>query len=374
MPADWEAVRREFTSLANWTFLDTATFGQLPRRAVEAVRNHFAHRDETACADFLSWFDDADRLRALLARFLDCDAGDIAFTSGAAPALSLLAGGLDWKPGDRIVTLTGEFPNNIYAPALLERAGVEFVETPWESFHDAITPRTRLVAISSVNYTSGFRPPLAGLSRFLHERGVLFYVDGTQSLGALRFNVAEVRPDLLAAHGYKWLLCPNGIGFMYVAPALRERLMPNVIGWRSHRGWRDVDYLHHGAPVFKDTAEKYEGGMLATSLLCAMEASIGLMFEAGLEEIERRVLTLAEDCRKVLRRHGAGLLSDRFPYFDSPIVAARFEGRDASALARALREERVLVSARHGNLRVSTHFYNNEADLEALDRGLARLL
>jgi selenocysteine lyase/cysteine desulfurase len=369
VPADWKAIRAEFPALANWTYLNTATFGQLPRATVAAIDRHLAHRDETACSEFLSWFDDADRLRERVARLVGCEAADIAFINSANSALALLIHGLDWRPGDRIVTLADEFPNNIYHPALLGRLGVEFVETPWERFYDSIAARTRLVVISSVNYTNGFAPPLDEMARFLRERGVLFYVDGTQSVGALRFDTGRVRPDMLVVHGYKWLLCPNGIGFMYVSPELRERLAPAAVGWRSHRDWRNVDNLHHGAPVFASSAEKYEGGMLASALLCAMDASVGMMLEIGVDDIERRVRELAAATRQCLRGLGA-----QVPEFDSPIVAARFEGRDASDLARRLKERRVLVSARHGNLRVSAHFYNAEEDLDRLETELRGLL
>ncbi|MBI4873613.1 MAG: aminotransferase class V-fold PLP-dependent enzyme [Acidobacteria bacterium] len=369
MSVNWSAIREEFPALANWTYLNTATFGQLPRAAVAAIHRHLAHRDELACSDFLSWFDDADRVRELVARLINCQAADVAFLNGANVALSLLIGGLDWRPGDRIVTLQDEFPNNLYYPALLERRGVEFVETPWERFYESITPRTRLVAVSTVNYSHGFAPPLEEMARYLRERGVLLFLDGTQSVGALRFDAGRIQPDMLAVHGYKWLLCPNGIGFMYVSPALRERLEPAVVGWRSHHDWRNVDHLHHGAPVFAASADKYEGGMLATSLLYAMRASLELMLEIGPEAIERRVRELATLTRDRLRGLGAQL-----PDCDSPIVSARWEGRDASLLARELKARRVLVSARHGNLRVSTHFYNHEEDIHRLATELRPLL
>ncbi|MGH9672176.1 MAG: hypothetical protein ACRD44_03265, partial [Bryobacteraceae bacterium] len=140
MPVDWDAIRAGFPALATWTFLNTATFGQLPRRATEAVAAHFAHRDELACHDFLSWYDDADRLRAAVGRLINCAAGDVAFLPTAAAGLGVLLGGIDWRPGDRLVTLTDEFPNNLYHPALLARRGAEFVEVDWERLYDAVTP------------------------------------------------------------------------------------------------------------------------------------------------------------------------------------------------------------------------------------------
>jgi selenocysteine lyase/cysteine desulfurase len=234
---------------------------------------------------------------------------------------------------------------------------------------ESVSTRTRLVILSSVNYNTGFAPPLAELAEFLHARGVLLYVDGTQSVGALRFDTARVQPDMLAVHGYKWLLSPNGAGFFYIAPQLRDRIQPNVVGWRSHRDWRNVDNLHHGVPELLPSAEKYEGGSVSFALLYAMEASIYLIMEIGPDVIEQRVLDLAAKAREVLRQLGATVADCA-----SPVVAARFANRDVSALARALKEQRVLVAARRGHLRVSPHLYNNEHDLEIFAEALHRLL
>jgi cysteine desulfurase/selenocysteine lyase len=372
MAVDWAKVRAEFPSLQFWAFLNTATFGQLPRRATEAVNRHFAHRDIFACADFVDWYADVDRLRELIGRLIHALPADIAFIPTTSYALSLLVGRIDWQPGDRIVTLTDEFPNQTYYPALLASRGVEFVETPWERFYESVNDRTRLVAISAMSYVTGCRPPLVEIGKFLRDREVLFYLDGTQGCGALEFDMSEIRPDVFAVHGYKWLLAPNGAGFMYVAPEMRPRLAPYVVGWRSDRNWRDVDHLRHGAPEFGDTAEKYEGGMLAHSLLYAMEESIWMMLEIGPEEIERRVLSLAATARRALTELGGEI--GEGPLFDSPILSARFDGCDASEVAGRLKARRVLVSARQGRLRVSTHFYNNENDIDRLAEELKRIL
>ena len=369
MSVDWNAVRREFPALENWTYLNTATFGQMPRRATEAVAKHFAHRDELACWDFLNWYDDADRLRAKIARLIHCAADDIAFVPNATTALGILLGGIDWRAGDQILTLEHEFPNHLYAPSMLRRFGVEMKECAWDALCAAVNERTRLVALSSANYNTGFAPPLDRLSAFLKSRNVLLFVDGTQSVGALRFDTARIQPDMLAVHAYKWMLAPNGAGFFYIRGELRRRLPPNVIGWRSHHDWRNVDNLHHGVPELTQAAEKYEGGAVASALLYALEACVDLMLEIGPERVEERVLDLAEKTRSILRGHGAAVED-----FASPIVAARFEDRDVSALARALKQERVLVAARRGHLRVSPHFYNHEQDLETLDRALRRRL
>jgi selenocysteine lyase/cysteine desulfurase len=366
---DWRAVRAEFPALSNWTFLNTATYGQLPKRAVRATAEHFAHRDALACTDFLSWFDDADAIRQSIARLIQCDAEDVAFVTNASTALGLLMTGIDWKPGDQVLSLEHEFPNNLYWPSLLASEGVEFVEVPYGRLMDSLTNRTKLVLVSTINYSTGFRVPLDELGRVLRQRGIIYYVDGTQSMGALRFDVRSVQPDMLAVHGYKWLISPNGAGFMYVSPELRRKLRPNVVGWRSHKDWRRVDSLHHGAPEFVESTEKYEGGMLNFPSLYAMGASIDLILELGPDRIEARVLDLAAKCAQSLREAGGEV-----EYGNTPIVTARFEGRDATALARSLRDQRIVVSARHGRLRVSTHFYNDETDIERLHTALVDIL
>ena len=365
----WSEVRAEFPSLTHWTYLNTATFGQLPVRATQAVAEHFAHRDELACADFMSYFDDADRLRGKVGRLFNAAAQDIFFIPNASQALSLLINGIDWRPGDRIVTLSPEFPNHVYYPSLLAARGVELVEKPWP-LYDVIDDRTRLVAISAMNYSTGFRAPLVELGRFLRERGILFYVDGTQGAGVFDIDLREVDADLFAVHGYKWMNAPNGAGCAAIAPRLREWLPPMVVGWRSDRGWREVNNLNHGAPILPEAAEKYEGAMLPFALLYALEASVDMLLSMGMPRVEERALGLSEYLRDGLSKLGAGF-ADAGP---SPIVAARWPHREAADLALALKRERILVSARHGHLRISTHFFNNEQDVDLCLNHLAQLL
>ncbi len=369
MNVDWKRVRAEFPALHNWTYLNTATYGQVPRRGVDAIARHFAHRDELASSDFLSWYTEADRIRGSIARLIGAEADDIAFIQNSSTALGLIAGGIDWREGDNVVTLSDEFPNCLYLPALVERHRVKFREVPWDQFYDSIDDRTRLVAISEVNYASGLRLPIAEISKFLHERDVLLYVDGTQSVGALRFDVRESKPDMLAVHAYKWMCSPTGAGFMYIAPSLRRHLLPNVAGWRTDKDWQNVDNLRHGMPVLKDAAERYEGGGLPFGLTDALGAVSEWMLEIGIEEIEQRVLQLSGCIREKLVRLGASPGETR-----GQIVAVKFPGVDASRLARELKARRVLVAARHGYFRVSPHFYNDEADLDRLEQELRTLL
>ena len=362
MTPNWPAIRAQYPSLQNWTYFNSATYGLLSHRTTQAVANHFLHRDELACSDFLSWFDDIDLTRAKAAQLIHAQPEDIAFAINAATPLSLLLGGTHFKPGDRIVTLTNEFPNQIYYAALLREKGVEFIEAEWPDFFDALTPNTRAVLLSQVSYSTGFRPPLDQIGPYCKERDILLYVDATQALGALTFNVQQVQPAMLAVHGYKWLLAPNGSGFFYVSPELRQKLQPNVIGWRSHEDWRNVNRLHHGAPAFKQSAEKYEGGMPAFPCIYALDAAISDLLDIGPEKIERRVLELTATLHE--RFHELGHITVLHKH--SPITAAHIPGLDPALLVQRLREHNILASARHGCLRLALHFYNDESDIEKL--------
>ena len=381
MITDWLTISAQFPLLKEWAYLNTATFGPLPTCAVEAAANHFRRRDQQACLDFLDWYTDADAVRAQAAELIGAEPDDVAFIPNTATALSWVVNGIRWTPGDHVVTLPHEFPNNEYFARVLEQRGIKYTQAAapdglfsMDKFLAEITERTKLVILSSVNYSTGLRPPLKEIGPALRERNVLFFLDGTQGVGALKMDVKTAQPDVLAVHGYKWLLCPLGIGFAYVRPQVREWLPPSLYSWRSHKDWRSVDHLHEGLPELPQAAMKYEGGGQNFTGICALGAVLKMLHSLGPETIEKRVLELAAKTRNLLRARGGILHYDRHPHYDSPVVSAQFPGVDMSALAVELRRRRIALAARKGNLRVSPHFFNNEDDLGKLDEALRTLI
>ena len=380
MIADASRLREAFPVLEEWVYLNSAGFGPAPRFALEAADRFFARRNRGASLDFLDWYAEADQVRASAARLIGASGDDIAFVPNAGAGLGWLMGGIDWRAGDHVVSLAGEFPNNLYFPEVLAKAGVHFTRVEMsdgafslERFVDALTKRTRLVLLSSVNYATGLRVPLEAIGAELRRREILFYVDGTQSVGALRTDVAVARIDFLVVDAYKWMLSPPGIGFAYVSPRVRAWLAPAMYSWRSHKSWRDVDQLHDGAPELPDGAIRYEGGMQNFGGIFALGAVLDWIHELGPRHIEDRVLDLAAKARAVLREHGGLLAADQGRQgYDSPIVTARFIGVDASRLAANLEQERIAVSARKENLRVSPHVFNDQEDIEKLSAALKR--
>ena len=377
MIADPNRLRDAFPVLGEWVYLNSAGFGPVPRFALEAADRYSRRRDEMASLDFLDWYTEADRVRASAARLIGASGDDIAFVPNAGAGLGWLMGGIDWREGDHVITLAHEFPNNVYFPEVLAKKGVRFtrVEMPGgvfspDRFVDALSSQTRLVLLSWINYSTGLRVPFEALGAELRARGILFCVDGTQGVGALQMDVAAARIDFLVVDAYKWMLSPPGIGFACVSPRVREWLPPAIYSWRSHRRWRDVDQLHDGVPELPDGAIRYEGGMQNFGGIFALGAVLDWMHELGPSRIEERVLELASKARAVLRDRGGRLAADQGPGYDSPIVTARFPEVDSSKLAVRLEKERIAVTARKGNLRVSPHVFNNEEDIEKLSAAL----
>ena len=381
MLTDWQTIRAQFPVLKEWAYLNTATFGPVPACAIEAAASHFLRRDQEACVDFLDWYTDADGVRAQAAELIGAVRDDVAFIPNAATALSWVVNGISWKPGDQIVTLPHEFPNNEYFARVLERRGVKHAQVAVpdglfsvDRFLGEITDRTKLVILSAINYSTGLRPPLEEIGPALRKRNVLFFLDGTQGIGALKMDITAAQPDVVAVHGYKWLLCPMGIGFAYVGPRVREWLPPSLYSWRSHKDWRNVDQLHEGLPELPQAAMKYEGGGQNFAGIYAMGAVLKMLRSVGPGAIEERVLELAARARNILRARGGILRYDQHPYYDSPVVSAQFPGVDMSTLAVELRRRRIAVAARKGKLRVSPHFFNNADDLGKLDEALRALV
>ena len=363
----WNELRAEFPALNTWTYLNTATYGHVPLRSVAAVSAHFERRERLACSDFLQWFDDVDEIRSLIGKLLNCSGEDIAFAPTAAAAVSLFLSGIDWREGDRIVTLRDEFPNQYYYAKWLGSRGVELVEMAEIA---GLPERTRAVVVSTVSYSTGYRPDVASIARLAREAGALFYIDATQSAGALTIDLAKIAPDMCAVDPYKWLLAPNGAAFFFVSPELRSRLEPQVFGWRSDEGWRGVDDLSAAPPRLPAAAERYEGGMLNFPSIYGLGESVRLMLEAGPDRVEQRVLSLSQRVAEILEETG-GVIAHR----NTNIISARWESEGAAGRIRdGLEQRRILVAARRGALRVSPHFYNDESDLAELRAAVTELV
>ena len=227
-----------------------------------------------------------------------------------------------------------------------------------------------MLALSWVQYASGFRSDLARLGRACRERGVLFVVDVIQGLGALPLDVEADFVDVAAAPAHKWLLGPEGIALLYVSDRVVERLRPARSGWRSMRDpfqWTAYDL------TWNEGARRFESGTLNAYGIVALGGSLEVLLRVGAEEIEPRVLALADLAARGLKDLGFSVVSSRRRGETSGIVTAVPPGRNAQDLIKPLDQRGIVVAARAGRLRIAPHFYNTADEIERCLTELAEL-
>jgi cysteine desulfurase/selenocysteine lyase len=313
--------------------------------------------------------------RDTVGSFVGTQGDDIAFLRNTSDGANVIARGLTWQPGDEIVTNDNEFGANAHPWLALREYGVSvrFVETARERMTPsvlarAMTPKTKLVAVSWVSFSDGYRHDLAGLSEIAHKGGATFVVDAIQGLGAFPLDVRALGIDALYAAGPKWLLGLAGASFVYVSPALRDRL---TVRWR---GWRDVadmwDFVNYEQPLAPNAA-RYEGGTLNFIGIEAIATSMSLLSEATTEAIGAHVLAITDRLVDGLRSKGADVLSIRDDTASSSgIVTFLMPGVDPIALGRRLGEAGIVTTFRPNGIRVSPHGYNTAAEVDALVEAL----
>lgn len=370
MSIDVESLRKLFPITENYNFQDHAAVAPISRRVAEAMKHQI---DVTLEAGYLGedFYRHADRVRGLAARLINAHADEITFVKNTSEGLAFVANGLKWNTGDNIVTTKAEFPANIYPWMSLQSQGVrlkmvleEDGRIPLENIIRAMDGRTRLVAISAVQFGSGFQTDLRALGQACQERGVLLCVDAIQALGAVPVDVREMNIDFLSADGHKWLCGPEGCGIFFVRRELLGHLRPTTVGWLCMKNaWEFGKYRYE----LRDDARRFDSGAYNLVGICGLGAAIELILEIGVPDIYRRILALTDRLVAGLRERGYRVISSRRPGEASGIVAFLSDQHDHERIRQHLRQEhRVVISHRLGRLRASPHVYNTEAEIDQL--------
>jgi selenocysteine lyase/cysteine desulfurase len=347
-------------------YLNHAAVTPLCRPAAEAMREPADDALRFGSLHYDRWMACYEGLRAAAATLVGASPREIAIVKNTSEGIATVATGIDWKRGDRVVAFLEEFPANYFPWKALESQGVEVawlsVDDPLERVDEA-AKGARLLAISFVQYLSGFRADLRAIGEICRRRGCFFLVDAIQGLGAFPLDVEECGIDALSADGHKWLLGPEGCGILYVRRERQDEIRPVEFGWTNVAKY--ADYASRDMALRPD-AGRYECGTLNTIGCFGLRAAIELLLEAGVDRIAPVVQALGDQLADGARAKGYEVMGRRTPDSGAGIVTIRRADVDARALVARLRERGIIAAPRQGWVRFSPHFYIRPEEIEGM--------
>jgi selenocysteine lyase/cysteine desulfurase len=374
---DWTTFRSHFPVTKRWAFFDHAAVAPIPDVAVAALAEYGASLAENGIAAIREQVARIAHVRSQSAKLINSpNVDDVFFVPNTTTGIGLVAEGFPWRSGDNVVLPAEEYPANQYPWMNLAGRGVEVRRVPSrgnrveiDDIRDAMNDRTRVLAVSFVEFASGFRNDLDSLGELCRERGVFFFVDAIQGLGVFPLDVQKTPIDALAADGHKWLLGPEGAGIGWVRREWVERLHPIGVGAHSmvkpfQYGTIDFNLKPHGG--------RWEGGALNIPGISAFGASLDLLLDAGIENVSNRILELTDHLCANAARAGLAVFSSREEKDKSGIVSLEKPGVPPEVIVKTCRAAGIIVNFRGGRLRVSPHAYNTVEELDRLLDVVAR--
>ncbi len=369
--ADEELRQHEFPVTRDKIFLAHGGDCPIPRRVAEAVRKYA----EDSCTGDQEKFVYPMILtegRKLAAQLLQCQPEEIAFVGPTSLALSFVAGGLKFRRGDNILVYFDDYPSNVYPWMALAQQGVEvrLMNTRGlglirpKDVLGQVDENTRLVALASCHFISGYRLDHAEIGNALQEKKITFCLDAIQTVGA--FPTPAEHVDFMAADAHKWLLGPCGAGLMYVRASMQDKLVPPVYGWHNVRC---PDFVAQEQIVFRSGASRYEAGTHNLLGLVGLVTAMEMLLEIGVENIAAELLRKRAWLVPALQAKGYTVLhADAAPQNCSGITSFFSPGQDMAPLHEKLTEANVITSLRVDRkgqkyIRFSPHFYNTDAEL-----------
>jgi selenocysteine lyase/cysteine desulfurase len=372
-----------FPVTRNCIYLNHAADGPLPLPTVRTMHTYIDDASHFGNVNASRWNMYEQGAHRRLANMLNVRPDQIAMTASTGDGLMHIAGGLNWQEGDSIITAEGEFPSNVYPWLNLQAQGVQihFVKMREhrirvEDVLARIDGHTRLVSLSLVEFSTGFRNDIATIARHCHEHGILCGIDAMQALGALDIDVQQLGVDFLASASHKWLLGMRMAGILYVSDALLAKLRPVRRGWFSVE--TPFDYFTYDQPL-KQGAARFEYSSPNRVPIVALDASLGLFesIDGGMQAVEARILGLTSYAIKGLERLGYPVISPQGAGERSGIVCFQPHPDRQDVTPRHIVDElaarQIYVAARATVARISPHFYNTTEDIDVLLNALEDL-
>ncbi len=359
-----------FPVTKRWAFFDHAAVAPLSEPARLAMMEWINDMAENGVVSDPRWVKRIAEVRKLAAQLLNASSEDVAFVKNTSEGIGIVAEGIRWNSGDNVVTSADEYPANLYPWMNLASRGVELRQIPSrdgriliDDLAAAIDSRTRILTLSFVEYATGFRNDLDAAGALCRQHGIYFFVDAIQGLGVFPIDVRQTPIDFLAADGHKWLLGPEGAGLFYVRREVVDELHAVGVGWNSVVGARDFNRMKFD---LKPHAGRWESGSYNVAGITALGASLEMMLDTGISNIQSRVLQLTDYVCSQAESLGLSVYSSREERQKSGIVSLDVGEADPKALVQACRQSGVVINQRANRLRISPHYYNTEAEIDRL--------
>jgi selenocysteine lyase/cysteine desulfurase len=381
------SLRRCMPVCQSYAYFDHAAVGPIPQLAADAIQKWTQQALLHGDVHWPEWAKSASELRSASAELLNCTTQEIALIANTTFGINVVANGYRWnsQPGSRdsVVVLENEFSSNLLPWIALERRGVEVRRVPVpesgvvdiNSIRQMIDHTTRIVSVSWVGYFSGYRIDLAKLCDLVHSAGAMLFVDAIQGLGVFSLDSQKIPIDFLAADGHKWMLGPEGAGLLYIREGNLEVLEPTMQGWGSIRM---AHHFNTNEMTLKSDASRYEGGSANHAGQIGLGKSLRMLLDHGCHKtnnpVAMAVLENAAIIEEGLRSLGASVFRAR--QFENHsddltgIITFVLDGVESSQVRNRLLDEGIVLSVRHGRLRVATHAYNDQNDIERLLKGV----
>lgn len=343
----------------------------------ERITELLKEKSETKIDDYFSFLKVYEETKILLSELINANPDRIAFLDNTSNGLNILATGIEWKEGDRILLNDIEFPANVYPFLNLEKFGVQvdFVKSKngivsAEDIIANVKPQTKLISVSFVQFLSGYKIELEKLGNFCRQNNIIFSVDCIQGIGAMNFDVQKFKIDFLSCGTQKWLFGAQGLAFIYLTEKLQRKLNPAYVGWLSvEDAWNLLDYKMN----LKKSANVYQGGTLNSLGIYIFNTSLKLLKDFGFDRIEERVISNTKYLRKKLNEMGIKSLLDEIDEkFYSGITT--FKVDNADKLFKYLEAEKIVCSLREGFIRLSPHFYNTFEDIDVAIKSIKKFI
>ena len=367
---DIEQVRQLFPLIKNGIiYLNHASTAPVSSLVRERMCELMKEKSESKIDDYQSFLKVYEETKNLLAKLINTNPDRIALIDNTSNGINILATGIEWKSGDRILLNDIEFPANVYPFMNLKRFGVEvdFVRSKngivtAEDLIENVKPDTKLISVSFVQFLSGYKIEIEKLGKFCRDRNIIFCVDGIQGIGAMNFDVQKFYVDFLSCGTQKWLFGAQGLAFIYLTEELQRKINPAYLGWLSvENAWDLLNYKME----LKSTANVFQGGTLNTLGIYIFNTSLKLLNNFGFDKIEERVVANTKYLRERLNEIGISCLIDEVgENYLSGITT--FKVDDSEKLFKFLEDKKIVCSLREGYIRLSPHFYNTFEDIDVV--------